>query len=65
MGSGGGSDSGSVLSEKVVSQGKAVPRKTKVTSTLITWNEFVSDYLQAGNVGELVTNRKGELVMIK
>ncbi len=61
-----GSDNSAVMGEKAsVSQGRAVPKKTKVTSTLITWNEFVSDYLQTGNVVELVANRKSELVMIK
>ncbi len=54
-----------ILNQKVTNQGNAVPKKTKVTSTLITWNEFISDYLQAGNVIELVANRKSELVMIK
>lgn len=40
-------------------------QSSKVKSTLITWNEFVNDYLYKGNVVELVANRKSELVMIK
>lgn len=37
----------------------------RVKSTLISWTEFVNNYLSKDNVLELVANRKSELVMIK
>ncbi len=40
-------------------------REPRVKSTLITWNEFVADYLSKGNVVELVANRKSELVLVR
>ncbi len=37
----------------------------KVKSTLITWNDFVSEYLSRNNVIELIANRKSDLVLIR
>lgn len=37
----------------------------KVKSTLITWSEFVSEYLAKGNVIELIANRNTDLVLIR
>lgn len=44
---------------------RARNREPRVKSTVLTWNEFVADYLAKGNVIELVANRKSELVLVR
>lgn len=44
---------------------RARHREPRVKSTVLTWNEFVTDYLAKGNVIELVANRKSELVLVR
>lgn len=44
---------------------RARNREPRVKSTVLTWNEFVTDYLAKGNVVDLVANRKSELVLVR